>query len=58
MKRMSVEELAKDMGIPAQAVRVLAQNGKLPFVMVTKEGKVHCYYIFKERYELWKSGKL
>ena len=58
MKRMSTEEVASDMNIPVQAVRVLAQNGKLPFVLVTKEGKAHTYYIFKELYELWKAGKL
>ena len=56
--RMTVKEVAEDMGIPIQAVRVLAQNGKLPFILTTKTKKTHSYYAIREQYELWKMGKL
>ena len=56
--RISVEETAKDMGIPKEAVRILAQHGKLPFMTAVKTSSVYRYYGSRERYELWKQGKL
>lgn len=58
MGRMTTEETAKDMGIPVQALRVMAQNGKLPFVITVKQHSIYTYYIDRHRYELWKQGKL
>ena len=58
MPRMTTEETAKDMGIPVQALRVMAQKDKLPFVVTVKQHSIYTYYIDKDRYQLWKQGKL
>lgn len=58
MARMTTEETAKDMGVPVQALRVMAQAGKLPFVVAVKQHSIYTYYIDKDRYRLWKQGKL
>lgn len=60
MARLKVKDVADEMGLPVQALRVRLQKGMLPFgdaVMNEGSGVFH-YYISKERYELWKRGEL
>ena len=58
MARMTTEETAKDMGVPIQALRIMAQHGKLPFIIAVKNQSIYTYYIDADRYKLWKQGKL
>ena len=53
MERMTAKECAADMGITTYLFHKLAQEGKLPFVLVTGELR-RTYVIQKERYEEWK----
>lgn len=47
--RISVQEAAKQLGMPMQAVRVLMQMGKLPIGEVVRfRGQNHTYYIQQE----------
>lgn len=58
--RAKITEIAKDMGIPVNALRVGAQKGKFPFVTAIKHpgSSIYTYYCDRERYQLWKKGKL
>ena len=58
--RIPLTEIAKEMGIPVQGVRVCAQQGKFPFITAIKMpgSSVYTYYADKERFELWKKGEL
>ena len=60
MARLKVKDVADEMGLPVQALRIRLQRGKLPFGDAEKnEGSsVYHYYINAERYELWKRGEL
>lgn len=59
MERISTTEIAKELNINVQAVRVLAQRGKLPFIQVVENDKENAYYAWREHFELWKKqGKL
>lgn len=47
--RITVEEAAKQLGMPMQAIRVMMQLGKLPIGEVVKyKEKNHTYYIQQE----------
>ena len=60
MARLKIKDVAEDMGLPAQAVRVRLQQGKLPFgdAVMNEGSSVYHYYVNSERYELWKRGEL
>ena len=60
MARLKVKDVADEMGLPVQAVRVRLQKGMLPFgdAVMNKGSSVYHYYINAERYELWKRGEL
>ena len=51
--RISIKEASEMLGIPAQAVRVLMEKGKLPIGEVMEGRKRKTYYIFKERTEAY-----
>ena len=61
MARLSIKDIAQDMGYPINGVRQLAYLGKLPFIdFITPKSKNgrHTLYVNAERYKLWKEGKL
>ena len=60
MARLKIKDVADELGLPVQAVRVRLQLGKLPFgdAIKNKGSKNYHYYINAERYKLWKEGKL
>lgn len=49
--RISVEEAAFRLQIPAQAVRLLMQSGKLPIGECIKTSSRWTYYIWEEKLE-------
>ena len=54
--RLSVAEASRRLGIPAQAVRVLMQRGKLPIGEVAENEGRCTYYIISERLERYMKG--
>lgn len=55
---MKVIDIANDMGVSAQAIRVQAQQGQLPFITVTRHRDRCAYIVHEGRYEIWKKGGL
>lgn len=56
--KMSTKEVAEEMGVSTQFLRDMAQKGKLPFAIVIKGETNHSYYFDRERFRLFKEGKL
>ena len=56
--RLSVWEVAQKMNVSEQFVRVGLQQNKFPWGFSVKMSTKWTYYIDKERFELWKSGKI
>lgn len=58
MNRISVNEAAALLQIPAQAVRVLMQKGELPIGFLYGDGKKAVYVIYRERVEDFMKGAI
>ena len=56
MNRISVNEAAELLQIPAQAVRVLMQKGELPIGFLYGDGQKSVYVIYRERVEDFMKG--
>lgn len=55
---MKVSDVAKEMGVSPQAVRVQAVQKQLPFITVSTHPNRNTYIVNENRYRLWKEGKL
>lgn len=58
MNRITVNEAAALLQIPAQAVRVLMQKGELPIGFLYGDGKKFVYVIYRERVEDFMKGAI
>lgn len=56
--RMTVHELATEMNVGDMFIRESIKRDKFPFAFCISRGGRQTYYIDRERYELWKGGKL
>jgi len=56
--KLTTKEVADEMNISIQLVRNLAKKNKLPFAIVIENEKNCSYYFDKERFDLFKAGKL
>ena len=55
---MKIEDIAQEMKVSCQAIRVQAQQGQLPFITITRHQYRNFYIVHEGRYKLWKRGKL